>query len=149
MDNKVHISHVLIEIFSFKKEIHTKLRLLTPLSAIPTWLIPRDSILTGQHHGFRTIQTRFYSRKSCLPRHLRIQFLVSAFMTEWARCCLHSGSSSTTTRHIKGFHNPNTKRVLNITTNIQYLFHSTTGPHATSITRKDQGDSALLKDSTI
>ena len=23
-----------------------------PYSAIPTWLIPRDSILTGQHHGF-------------------------------------------------------------------------------------------------
>ena len=52
MDNKVHISHVLIENFSFKKEIHTKLRLLTPLSAIPTWLIPRDSILTGRHPGF-------------------------------------------------------------------------------------------------
>ena len=52
MDNKVHISHVLIEIFSSKKEIHTKLRLLTPLSAIPTWLIPQDSILTGQHYGY-------------------------------------------------------------------------------------------------
>ena len=51
MNNKVHISRVLIENFSSKKEIHTKLRLLTPLSAIPTWLIPRDSILTGQHYG--------------------------------------------------------------------------------------------------
>ena len=28
-------------------------------------------------------------------------------MTEWARCRLHSGSSSTTTRNNKGFHNPN------------------------------------------
>ena len=43
---------MLIEKFSFKKEIHTKLRLLTPLSTIPTWLIPWDSILTGQLHGF-------------------------------------------------------------------------------------------------
>ena len=38
--------------FPPKKEIHTKLRLLTPLSAIPTWLIPQDSILTGQHYGY-------------------------------------------------------------------------------------------------
>ena len=52
MDNKVHISRVLIENFSSKKEIHTKLRLLTPLSAIPIGLIPRDSILTGQHYGY-------------------------------------------------------------------------------------------------
>ena len=52
MNNKVHISRVLIENFSSKKEIDTKLRLLTPLSAIPTWLIPRDSILTGQHYGY-------------------------------------------------------------------------------------------------
>ena len=52
LDNKVHISHVLFENFSSKKEIHTKLWLLTPLSAIPTWLIPRDSILTGQHYGY-------------------------------------------------------------------------------------------------
>jgi len=149
LDNKVRISCVLIENFPPKKEIYSKLRLLSSSSAIPTWLIPRDSILTGQHYDFRTIQTRLYSRKSCHPRHLRIQFIVSTIMTEWARCCLHSEPSSTTTRHIKGFHNPNTKRVLNITTNIQYLFHSTTGPHATSITRKDQGVSALLKDSTI
>ena len=26
--------------------------LLTPSSAIPTWLISRDSILTGQHYGY-------------------------------------------------------------------------------------------------
>ena len=52
MNNKVHISRVLIENFSSKKEIDTKLQLLTPLSAIPTWLIPRDSILTGQHYGY-------------------------------------------------------------------------------------------------
>ena len=52
MNNKVHISRVLIEKFSSNKKIDTKLRLLTPLSAIPTWLIPRDSILTGQHYGY-------------------------------------------------------------------------------------------------
>ena len=52
MNNKVHISRVLIENFSSKKEIDTNLRLLTPLSAIPTWLIPQDSILTGQHYGY-------------------------------------------------------------------------------------------------
>ena len=32
LDNKVHISHVLLENFSSKEEIHTKLCLLTPLS---------------------------------------------------------------------------------------------------------------------
>ena len=52
MNNKVHISRMLIENFSSKKEIDTKLRLLTPLSTIPTWLIQRDSILTGQHYGY-------------------------------------------------------------------------------------------------
>ena len=52
MNNKVHISRMLIENFSSKKEIDTKLWLLTPLSAIPTWLIPRDSILTDQHYGY-------------------------------------------------------------------------------------------------
>ena len=52
MNNKVHISRVLFENFSSKKEIDTKLRLLTPLSVIPTWLILRDSILTGQHYGY-------------------------------------------------------------------------------------------------
>ena len=52
MDNKVHISHVLIENFSSKNEIDTKLRLLTTLSTIHTWLIPRDSILTGKHYGY-------------------------------------------------------------------------------------------------
>ena len=52
MNNKVHISRMLIENFSSKKEIDTKLRLLIPLSAIPTWLIPRDSTLTGQHYGY-------------------------------------------------------------------------------------------------
>ena len=52
MNNKVHISRVLIKNFSSNKEIDTKLRLLTPLSAIPTWLIPRDSILTGQHYDY-------------------------------------------------------------------------------------------------
>ena len=43
---------MLIENFSSKKEIDTKLRLLTPLSAILTWLISRDSMLTGQHYGY-------------------------------------------------------------------------------------------------
>ena len=62
----------------------------------------------------RTIQTRSYSRILCLSRHPRIQSIVSTVMTEWARCCLHSGFSSTATRHTKGFHNPNTKWVLNI-----------------------------------
>src|SRR6185437_10038020 len=37
---------------SFKKKIHTKLWLLTPSSAIPTWLIPQNSILTSQHYGY-------------------------------------------------------------------------------------------------
>ena len=43
---------MLIENFSSKKEIDTKLWLLTHLSAIPTWLIPRDSILTSQHYDY-------------------------------------------------------------------------------------------------
>ena len=36
-----------------------------------------------------------------------IQCVISTIMIEWAQCCLHSGPTSTTTRHIKGFHNPN------------------------------------------
>ena len=55
----------------------------------------------------RTIQTRFDSRIFCLLRHPWIQCIVSTIITEWVRCCLHSGPSSTTTRHIKGLHNPN------------------------------------------
>ena len=134
MDNKVRISCVLIENFPPKKEIYSKLWLLSSSSAIPTWLIPRDSILTGQHYGFRTIQTRLYSRKSCHLRHLRMQFLVSAFMTDWARCFLPSGPTSTTTRHNKGFHNPTTKY---LTLHKYPIFvQSTSGSHANSITRK-------------
>ena len=147
MDNKVHISHTLVKKIPPKKEIYSKLRLLSSCSAIPTWLVPWDSILTGQHYSFITIQTRLYSRKSCHPRHLWIQFLVSSFTTEWARCFLHSGPTSTTTRHNKGFHNPTTKYL----TLHKYptFVQSTSGSHANSITRKVQGDSTLLKDSTI
>jgi len=50
----------------------------------------------------------------CLLRHPRIQSIVSTIMTEWARCCLHSGPSSTTTRQINGFYNPKHKQVLYI-----------------------------------
>ena len=51
---------MLIENFSSKKEIDTKLWLLTPLSDIPTWLIPRDSILTGQHYGYDSEPYKLY-----------------------------------------------------------------------------------------
>ena len=46
------------------------------------------------------------------------------------RCCQHSGPSSTTTRHAKGFHKPTTEQVLKCYTNTQYLSKSTSGSHA-------------------
>src|SRR6185312_16292322 len=90
---------------------------------------------------------RFDSIRECLPRHLRIQCIVSTVITEWARCYLHSGSSSATTRHNKGFHNPTSKYL----TLHKYptFVQSTSGSHANSITRQAYGDSALLKVSTI
>src|SRR6185312_3108211 len=52
---------------------------------------------------------RFDSIRECLPRHLRIQCIVSTVITEWAQCRLHLGPSSAATRHNKGFHNPTSK----------------------------------------
>ena len=68
------------------------------------------------------------------PFSLQIQCIVSTIITEWARCCLHLGPTSTTTRHNKGFYNPTTKYL----TLHKYptFVQSTSGPHANSITRK-------------
>ena len=135
MNNKVHISRVLIEIFSSKKEIDTKLQLLTPLKCYshlvnPAGFNPNRSALWLR---FRNIQTRFDSRMCCLLRHPRIQCIVSTIMTEWARCYLHSEPTSTTTRHIKRFHNPNKYFTLH---KHPAFVQSTSGSHANSNTRK-------------
>ena len=102
--------------FPSKRKSSLKLRLFSLLRCYSHLDNPEGFNPTRSAPWFqsRTIQTRFYSRILCLPRHPRIQSIVSTIMTEWARCCLHSGLSSTTTRHTKGFHNLNSKRVLNI-----------------------------------
>ena len=67
------------------------------------------------------------------PFSLQIQCIVSTIITEWARCCLHSGPTSTTTRHNKGFHNPTTKYL----TLHKYptFVQSTSGSHANEETQ--------------
>ena len=116
MGNKIYNSCALIEKFPSKRKSSLKLRLFSLLRCYshldnPKGFNPNRSAPWFQS---RTIQTRSYSRILCLPRHPPIQSIVSTVMTEWARCCLHSRLLSTTTQHTKGFHNPNTKRVLNI-----------------------------------
>ena len=92
LDNKVRISYVLIENFPPKKEIYSKLRLLSP-SRCYSHLVNPEGFNPNQSAPWflsRTIQTRLYSRIFCLLRHPRTQCIVSTIMTEWARCCLHS-----------------------------------------------------------
>ena len=90
MGNKVHNSCVLIKNFPQKGNLHT--------------------MVSVQNHKNSILFENTLSTKAPTDT-----ILVSTTITEWAQCCLHSGSSSTTTRHTQGFHNPNTKRVINIT----------------------------------